>query len=66
MKLTITARSVYGNTLYYVTSSQAAAVATLTRKKTVDFNDIMALESLGFTCVMAGSEEVPAASVMNP
>jgi len=46
--ITLKRKSVYGNTLTYVVSSHAQAIQRLTKKKTIDSVDIVALEDLGF------------------
>ena len=43
-------RAAFGRFNYYVIGEHAVAVQTLTRKRTVDMNDVRALESLGFAC----------------
>ena len=53
-------RSVYGRTNYYVVGEPADAVNRLTGKRTVDANDIDALEQLGIRCRMVGRPEMPA------
>ena len=63
-KVTIEARNVWGRVNYYVTSANAAAIAQLTGKKTVDLKDVRALEALGFWCVMASEAEMPACEGM--
>lgn len=62
--ITIEARNVYGNTLYYVTSDHAPYIAQLVRKKTVDLRDVQNLEALGLECFMAGKAEVNALEYM--
>lgn len=47
-KIVITARSVYGNVLYYVQGDASKHVNQLTKKITVDKQDISALRALGF------------------
>ncbi len=62
--ITIEERAVYGRFNYYVIGEHAAAVQMLTHKKTVDACDVRALESLGFTCRVAGRPEMPACEAM--
>lgn len=48
MHITYHSRDVYGNTLLYINDeNKAKAVQTLTGKKTIDSNDIKALQALG-------------------
>ena len=43
-------KSVYGANKYYIANpDQASAIATLTRRKTVDASDMKALEAMGYT-----------------
>lgn len=46
-------KSVYGNDLMYVVSDHAAPIRALTKKKTIDSNDIKQLKKLGFSFVAA-------------
>ncbi len=48
-KITVEFRNNYGNEAIYVVSDNAQAVRTLTKKKTIDRNDIEALRALGLT-----------------
>ena len=48
-KIIIEMRNNYGNEAIYVVSDNAKAVRTLTKKKTIDRNDIEALRALGLT-----------------
>jgi len=50
-KITVEFRNNYGNEAIYVVSDNAKAVRTLTKKKTIDRNDIEALQALGLTVV---------------
>ena len=50
-KITVEFRSNYGNEAIYVVSDNAKAIRTLTKKKTIDRNDIEALQALGLTVV---------------
>ena len=50
MTIELELKNVYGNELIYIKDEQAKdAVQTLTGKKTIDHQDINALESLGLT-----------------
>jgi len=50
MRIEYYIKNVYGNDhMYIVDPEQAHAVGTLTKKKTIDHNDIKALERLGHT-----------------
>ena len=50
MTIELELKNVYGNELIYIKDEQAKdAVQTLTGKKTIDYQDINALESLGLT-----------------
>ena len=50
MSIPLLVKNVYGNELIYVNDELAQkSIQTLTKKKTVDFNDIEALEALGVT-----------------
>lgn len=42
-------KSVYGRENIYITSDHAKFVKIITGKETIDYNDMKALESLGFT-----------------
>lgn len=42
-------KTVYGRDHLYIASEHATAIETLTGKKTIDWTDVHALESLGFT-----------------
>lgn len=50
-------KTVYGKTNFYVCSIHKEAVRALTKKQTVDFDDVVALEKLGFKVLMSGREE---------
>ena len=50
-KITVEFRNNYGNAAIYVVSDNAKAIRTLTKKKTIDRNDIEALQALGLTVV---------------
>ena len=50
-KITVEFRNNYGNEAIYVVSDNAKAIRTLTKKKTIDRNDIEALQALGLTVV---------------
>jgi len=50
MSIQLLVKNVYGNELIYVKDELAQkSIQALTKKKTVDFNDIEALEALGVT-----------------
>ena len=50
MSIPLEVKNVYGNELIYVNDELAQkSIQALTKKKTVDFNDIEALEALGVT-----------------
>lgn len=56
--------SVYGAMKYYPRAQLGQAVCRLTGKKTVDMNDVRALEALGFSVRVMGKAEMPACEVM--
>jgi|TARA_B100001939_G_C16801664_1_gene555938 hypothetical protein len=49
--ITLQSKNVYGNKLIYVVSHHAQAIQHLTRKKTIDSVDIVALQDLGFKII---------------
>jgi len=56
-KITVEFRTNYGNEAIYVVSDNAKAIRTLTKKKTIDRNDIEALRALGLTVEVKQFEE---------
>lgn len=57
-------RAVYGRFNYYVVGEFAQAVQMLTKKKTVDMQDVRALEALGFAVQVNGRPDMPASEAM--
>lgn len=53
--ITVKRRDVYGNEVLYVTSEHAAAISKLTGRKTVTYNDVLALKALGFEFKLEGA-----------
>ncbi len=54
MKIIIKAKSVYGNTLYYVQGDAGLYIGELTGKKTVTLKQIEALKQLGLDVEVYG------------
>lgn len=61
---TIESRSAYGRTNYYALGEYAAPIKALTKRETLTFSDVGALEDLGFRCVIVGRPEMPACEVI--
>lgn len=52
--VTVEARQVYGNTLYYPTNEKAEAICKLTGQKTIRQQDAKHIRALGLRIITAG------------
>ncbi len=54
MNIKIQAKSVYGNDLLYPADDNAALFCKLTRKKTLDIDDLLTIRKLGYHIDISG------------